>query len=79
MASAPQSWTITGTSETTGVNDQGMPTRGVSVSFKLDDGTAGTVFVPDASFTPAAVTAAVQARASALVGVKGLTGTVQGM
>lgn len=75
----PQQWTITGTSETTGLTDQGMPSKGVTVSFKTDDGTAGTVFVPDASFTPSNVTALVAARASALVGVKGLTGTVQGM
>lgn len=76
---APQNWTITGTSESTGLTDQGMPSAGVTVSFKLDDGTSGTVFVPNASFTPTAVQAAVAARAAALVAVKGLTGTVQGM
>lgn len=74
-----QNWTITGTGETTGLTDQGTPTKGVTVSFRLDDGTTGTVFVPDGAFTPANVTALVGARAAALVGVKGLTGTVQGM
>ena len=76
---APQQWTITGTSETTGLTDQGMPAKGVTVSFKLEDGTGGTIFVPDTQFTPAAVTALVGARASALLSVKGLTGTVSGM
>lgn len=74
-----QRWTITGTQETTGLTDQGTPAKGVLVSFKLDDGTAGTVFVPDTAFTPAHVTALVAARAASLVGVKGLTGTVQGV
>lgn len=75
----PQNWTITSTSETTGLTDQGTPTKGVTVAFRTDDGTAGTVFVPDAVFTPAAVTAAVAARAAALLTVKGLTGQVQGV
>lgn len=75
----PQNWTITGTGETTGLTDQGTPTKGVTVSFRLDDGTTGTVFVPDGAFTPANVTNLVTARASALAGIKGLTGAVQGM
>lgn len=76
---AAKTWTITGTSESTGLTEQGTPSKGVTVSFKLDDGTAGTVFVPDASFTQANVAALVAARASALAGVKGLTGSVPGM
>lgn len=76
---AAKTWTITGTSESTGLTEQGTPSKGVTVSFKLDDGTAGTVFVPDAQFVPANVTALVAARASALAGVKGLTGSVPGM
>lgn len=76
---APQQWTIGIPQETTGLNEAGMPTKGVTVPFKLEDGTSGTVFVPDGSFNPANVTALVQARASALVSVKGLTGTVQGV
>jgi hypothetical protein len=75
----PQKWTITGTSESTGLTEQGTPSKGVTVSFKLDDGTAGTVFVPDPAFTPTNVTALVAARAAALASLKGLTGTLQGM
>lgn len=75
----PQQWTITGTAEGTGLTEQGMPTKGVTVSFKVDDGTSGTVFVPDAQLTQSNVTALVAARATALTGLKGLTGTVPGM
>lgn len=75
----PLQWTIGVPTETTGLSDAGMPVKGVTVPFKLEDGTAGSVFVPDASFNPTNVTALVSARATALAGIKGLTGTVQGM
>lgn len=72
-------WTIGVPTETTGLNEAGMPTKGLTVPFKLDNGIAGSVFVPDGQATPANITALVQARAAALVGIKGLTGTVQGV
>lgn len=75
----PQNWTITAQQETTGLTETGTPAKGLNVTFRLDDGTVGTVFVPDTALTPASVAAAVQARATTLVGIKGLTGTVQGV
>lgn len=75
----PLKWTIGVPTETTGLNDAGMPTKGVTVPFKLEDGTSGSVFVPDGSFNQQNVTDLVQARATMLASIKGLTGQVQGM
>jgi hypothetical protein len=75
----PMQWKITGSVETTGLTDQGTPTTGRRISFELEDGTAGTVFVPDAGLNQGNVTALVGARATSLVMLKGLTGTVQGV
>lgn len=76
---APLQWTIGVPTETTGLSDAGTPVKGVTVPFKLDDGTSGSVFVPDSQLSPANVTALVQARASTLAGLKGLSGSVQGV
>lgn len=75
----PLTWTIGVPTETTGLSEAGTPVKGVTVPFKLDDGTSGSVFVPDSQLSPTNVTALVQARASTLASLKGLTGSVQGM
>lgn len=72
-------WTIGVPTETTGLSDAGMPTKGLTIPFKLDNGITGSVFVPDGQTSPANITALVSAKAAALVGIKGLTGTVPGM
>lgn len=75
----PLKWTIGVPTETTGLSEAGTPVKGVNVPFKLEDGTAGSVFVPDTQLNQANVTALVQARASTLAGLKGLTGSVSGV
>lgn len=66
-------WRVTTQVETMGIGPSGQATRGVSVGFTLADGTAGSVFVPDAQYNPDTVRAAIQARAAAFGAVKGLT------
>ncbi|HEX3513860.1 MAG TPA: hypothetical protein VHT26_07665 [Trebonia sp.] len=72
-------WTIGVPTETTGLSDAGMPVKGLTVPFKLDNGIAGSVFVPEGQTSASNITALVSAKAAALVGIKGLTGTVQGV
>jgi hypothetical protein len=73
MSTSGPAWTVTTQSETMGIGPNGQATRGVSVGFKLADGTTASVFVPDAQYTPDAVRAAIAERAAAFGAVKGLT------
>lgn len=69
-------WKITGTSETMGKGDDGIAVTGINVMFQLDNGDAGTVFVPKSVVMQgqAAVTDRVNAYAGPLESLKGLTG-----
>ena len=73
MTTPPPAWVVTTQSETMGIGPSGQATRGVNVGFRLADGTNGSVFVPDAQYTPDQVKAAIMARAEAFGAVKGLT------
>lgn len=67
-------WTVTGQQETTGQDDSGRFVPGVRVAFKLGNGTAGTVFVPEAVFSADQVAARIAARAAQMLAVSGLKG-----
>lgn len=79
MATGPVTWKITSVTPATGLTAQGTPAKGSNVAYQLSDGGGGTVFVADSESVPAQVEAAVQAHATNLVAIKGLTGTVQVM
>ena len=71
---APLGWEVTGQQETTGMNDAGQFVPGVRVSFRLKDGAAGSVFVPEAQYSPDRVAALVAVRAAKMLAVSGLRG-----
>lgn len=66
-------WKVTAQQETTQASPGSGIVRGVTVTFQLDDGTVGTVFVPDAQYNPANVKAAIAARAGQLEEVGNLS------
>lgn len=49
--------------EGTQIDDTGNPSKGVTVVFRLDDGTLGSVFVRDAMYTAPNVRTAIEQRA----------------
>jgi len=69
-------WTVTSTSETMGTGDNGLPVKGVNVSFTVDNGESGSVFVPENVFALGvdAIKARIAPRAAILTALKGLTG-----
>jgi hypothetical protein len=77
----PQSvgWRIINTVPTMGIGPDGKPAKGQDVTYQLDTGDSGTIFVPDAQFNANQVGQLVTAHATNLVAVKGLSGQVQGM
>lgn len=75
----PLKWTITNTVPTMGIGPDGKPAKGQDVSYQLETGDSGVIFVPDSQFNPTQVGALVSAHATNLVAIKGLTGQVQGM
>jgi len=52
-------WHVTGQRETTAIGPDGRFVPSVIVSFKTDKNYSGTVSLPEASFTPEAVKAAI--------------------
>ena len=66
-------WRITEAAQQVGQDSTGRYTKGWMVSFQLDGGQTGSVFVPGDSLNPAQVQAAVGRQADALYGVLGLT------
>jgi len=66
-------WSVISQAETMGIGPTGTAGSGVKVTFRLSDGTTGSVFVPDAQYTPEQVKAAITARVGAFQAVKGLT------
>lgn len=71
---AAPAWTVTGQQETAGPDANGVYVPGVRVTFRLASGQVGQVFVPNDTFTPDGVRAAVQARADTLAAVAALQG-----
>lgn len=69
-------WTITSVTPTTGINAQGTPAKGQNVTYQLENGDSGTLFVPDAQYNPANVKQLVHEHAANTVAIKSLTGTV---
>ena len=67
-------WTIIGQAETFQTDDAGAFVPGVTVTFQLPGGQAGSVFVPNSKYTVEGVKAAVTARASAMAAVSQLQG-----
>lgn len=67
-------WNVISDVETTDLGPGGTPARGHRVGFQLGDGTVGSVFVPNSSYTIEAVKAAIIAQAQVVAGVKGLSG-----
>lgn len=74
MAVVAPVWSVTYQTETMGVGPAGLPVAGVRVGFKTGTGQEGTIFVPDASYTPDAVRAAIAERVAAMAAVAGLSG-----
>lgn len=67
-------WKITGQIiEQTRTGQTGQPQRGKVITFQLSTGQQGTVFVPDAQFTPDGVKAAIQPIAENLDSVYNVT------
>ena len=73
MAGTGPAWTVISQSETMGIGPTGVAGSGVKVSFRLTDGTVGSVFVPDAQYNADSVRAAIAARVDVLQAVKGLS------
>lgn len=71
---AGPNWTVTKTRQTTAVLPDGTIGPAVEVTFKLANGTYGSVMVPLAGFSAATARAAVEAHAAELAAVNGLSG-----
>jgi hypothetical protein len=56
-----------------GQDANGNFVRGRNITYQLADGTTGMVFVPNTSYTPDAVKAAITEDAAKVAGVAGLT------
>jgi len=75
MTPAPPAttWQVTGQTEYTQVGATGPPVAGVKVFFTTGQGHSGSVFLPNAQYNVANVTAAVQAAAQNMDAVGALT------
>ena len=69
-------WKVTGQQEGVQVDATGHVVTGVTVSFLTGHGVTGTVFLPDAQYTPDNVRNAVQAKSAILDAVTGLSSEV---
>lgn len=67
-------WNVTTQQETTRPDSTGRFVSGVLVTFTTSNGLSGSVFVPDAQYTPDNVRSAIQARVEQMVGVQSLQG-----
>lgn len=73
MTDIPARWKVVSQVPTTGQDSNGQFVRGRNVNYQLADGTTGSVFVPNASYTPDAVKAAIAADAATVAAIAGLT------
>lgn len=67
------SWKVVNVTETTAADSTGRFTAGKQVTYQLDSGLSGTVFLPDAQFNEDAVRAAINQAAAQLHAVGNLT------
>lgn len=74
-SSSGPSWTVQGQTERTVIGPSGSPLAVVTVTFRLGDGTTGTVDVPAANYTVDAVRDAIAAKAAVLHAVGNLAGS----
>jgi hypothetical protein len=70
----PPLWRVTGQMETNRTGPTGQFVSGVLVSFTTNKGIAGSVFIPDAQYSPDAVKQAIGARVAQLHSVSDLQG-----
>ena len=70
---APAIAVVTGQSPRAGVDPTGRGGPGVEIEFRTAKGLTGTVWVPQATFSQAAVAAAVKAAASEMDAVQGMS------
>ena len=73
MSGRPVNWTVSGATQTTGQDPTGRYVRGWEVTYTLDSGHSGTVFLPGDVPNPDSIKAAVNQSAQALYGVVNLT------
>lgn len=66
-------WKVTGQQTASGQDTNGSFVRGRNITYQLADGTTGSVFVPNSSYTPEAVKAAIAADADKVAAVSMLT------
>lgn len=71
---AGPAWTVTSQVERTVIGASGQPVDVVQVTYRLPDGTAGTVQVPAAGYSVDTVRAAITAAAQVRADVANLTG-----
>lgn len=71
---APGTWAVTGQVETSDIGPSGLYVPGVRVTFRLADGTVGSVFVAGSEYTVEKVRAAIADKATTLASVAGLSG-----
>lgn len=67
-------WTVVGQTETTGLSQQGIYTRGKSISVRLQSGTQFSVFIPDSEYNVEHVRAMIAQEAVKVSAINGLTG-----
>jgi len=67
-------WRVTDQVQTTDVDAQGRPVRGMRVSFQTGAGVTSSVFVPENRYTPDNVRATIAAAATQIDQVHKLTG-----
>lgn len=70
---ATVSWKVTGQQETTQRGPTGQLVQGIKVMFTLGDGTNGSVFVPEQSYSVATVHTMIADRAAQLAAVSNLS------
>jgi hypothetical protein len=73
MRSGQVNWTVSAAQQTTSQDATGRFTKGWEVSYTLDTGHVGTVFVPGDILNQEQVKAAINQSAAALYGVVNLT------
>lgn len=67
-------WKVTGQQQTTGLDESGRATQGVTVSYLTASGVSGSVFVPLTRYTPENVKAEIMDRVARHNAVDALQG-----
>jgi hypothetical protein len=72
----PVTWSVIAQQEVTGQDSSGDYVPGVRVSFRLNTGTVGSIFVPSAMYTEEVVARRINNAAARLANVDSLSGTI---